>query len=132
MSTMDDLCAGLVSYLGAYAGLNALISARIYVDRLPEGRTLPALVYQIQDAPELNIANYVEPYVRFTCWSYTHTLSWQVAEQVREALNAYHGSLGTVHAYSQVVSRSDGRYEPLPAPGLYPVHVYTRVWFKDG
>ena len=133
MATMDALCTGLVSYLGAHAGLNALITARIYPHALPEARALPAVTYQIVATPRDHYSAGVvnHPYILFKCWSYTHTLSWQVAGQLCLALEAYHGMLGTVHGFCSVEDPHDGRYEPLPAPGIYPVLVYARVTFRE-
>jgi hypothetical protein len=133
VATVDDLLTGLVTYLKAHAGLSALIDTRLYPSVLPEARAFPDVVYQVFTSPQTRYSGTVtaQPYIRFACWSYTHTLSWQVAEQVRQSLEGYHDSLGTVHALSKVEDMRDGRYEPLPAPGIYPVHVYARIWFKE-
>lgn len=127
-----DITDALVAHLKAHVGTAALISGRVYPGKLPEPRVLPAVVYQRQSTPQLHIARYARPTFRLTCWSYTHSQSWQVAEQVRLACECYHGDMGAlVHAFSMVEDLRDGVYEPLPMPGIYPVHVYVRVWFQQ-
>lgn len=128
---MADISAALVTYLKAYAGLTALVSTRIYPVQLPDDRTIPAVTYHMQTSPRTHVCSYAKPYFRITAWSYTHALSWQIAEQVRLALESYHGAMGTVHAFSMVEDLSDGHFEPVPDPGLFPVHVYARIWYQE-
>ena len=131
---MADISAALVTHLNADSGITDLVGTRIYQGHLPENRILPAIVYSCVDTPRLHVARYARPSFRVTAWSYTNALSWEVAEAVRASLECFHGLMGTVHAFSLVDNSYDGAFEPQPnatSDGLYPVHVYARVWFQE-
>lgn len=131
--SIENLRDGLVAYLSAYAGLVALVgSDRIFPKVNPESRVLPSVTYDIQSGPRGHFAGTViaMPYIKFTVWSSTHTSSWRIAEQLCQACEDYHGMLGTVHSRMWVDESHDGVYAEEPNPGVYPVNVFVRVWFR--
>ena len=126
-----DISSALVAHVLADAGVAGLIAARLYPEPLPEDRILPAGTYACIGTPRLHGAR---SSFRLTAWSYTNALSWEVAEAFRLSLEGFHSEMGEVHAFSIVDNSYAGRYEPNPNPtsdGLYPVHVYARVWSED-
>lgn len=103
----------LTTYLKAHV---ALVNQGVYPLRLPEGCALPALTYQVMTGRELHLANYVEPSIMLTSWSKDHAAVIAVDDQVRDALEGFHGMMGAVHVRCQVGAPSDTHE---PDTGLY-------------
>ncbi len=95
MSLFED---DLVTYLEAHAGLAALIGDRIYVGRIDDlNGELDCLVYQVVGGRELHMADYVEPRILFGSWSKSFRSAAAIDLQLRDALEAFHGLMGTTH-----------------------------------
>jgi len=86
MSSESDLYAALT----ARAGLTALVGTRIDPDAIPEGRALPAIVYQRASTTPVTTIGGVEVAedVRFaiTAWAETRTAADAVADQIAAAI----------------------------------------------
>jgi hypothetical protein len=82
----------LKTYLLTQPGLTALISNRIYPLKLPQGPTLPAIVYQKIDAPRLHGFSAdigVMTRIQTTSWALTYAGASAVQEQIRAATQNY-------------------------------------------
>lgn len=108
---MAVLEEGLFSYLSTYAGLVALIGARVYPMRIPQGATLPCLTYQRISTPRIlthdssgATGDLAHPRFQFDAWSPTQKAAKAITDQLRAALNGKQGSIGT--APSNVTIRS--------------------------
>lgn len=89
-----SLEADLFTSLTHHAGLAALIGARLYPDAVPQGATLPALVYQRISTPRQHAMGSgcpvvtSRPRLQFTCWATTAAGALSLCEQLRAALQA--------------------------------------------
>ena len=87
---MSVLEQALYTRLTGYAGLSALVSSRIYADRLPQNPTLPALTYQrISREPweSLSASDGVEDAgIQIDVWASTVSSRSSVTVQVLAAL----------------------------------------------
>jgi hypothetical protein len=82
----------LIAYLLTQTGLTALISDRIYPNKLPQTPKLPAIVYQKIDAPRISgfTADIgVMSRIQTTSWASTYTGASAVQEQIRAATQNY-------------------------------------------
>jgi hypothetical protein len=108
---------GLYTYLGANAGVSALVSTRIYPVVLPEGKALPALVFQrISSDRHYHLSGYSQLcYARMQITSLATTPEGArgLAEAVRNALDAYAGAMGSTTVQSCMM---DNEVE-LPSEG---------------
>jgi hypothetical protein len=120
--------AGLTTYLKAHAGLVALVGARIYPLVFPEGTSQDCLVYQVMTGRELHLGDYVESVLRFGSWSKTFMGAIAVDAQLREALEAYHGMMGTVHVRVMTDPRGD---DHEPETGWYRRKREARPLYKE-
>lgn len=106
----------LFTRLSGYAGLSALVSARIYPKRAPQNATLPCLVYERVSAtrvPALNSdTDIVEARFQITVVASTYSSILSVSTQVRSALQRYRGTVsGIVIDDIQIVNDTD-IYDP--------------------
>lgn len=86
--------AALFSHLSTYAGMVALCGTRIYPVTLPQGVTLPAVVYQqVSGAPvqdrDSAAAGFTRSRFQFTIWAATDTSAVAVAGALRTAMGAF-------------------------------------------
>ena len=97
---MAEIEEALTTYLKAYVGLTALISTRLYPDELPQGATLPAVIYiKISDVKNHTLTEQDDlerPYIQFTAFALTKAAARGVANQLKAALVDYMGTLSGV------------------------------------
>ena len=89
----------LYSYLKSYAGLSALVGARIYPLILPQPATLPAITYtKISRVGERVLSgpnpNTISARFQLSCWAYSYGTAKSVANQAKLALQDYTGTMG--------------------------------------
>ena len=86
--------SALFTALTTYAGLSTLIAARLYPDAMPQGATLPCIVYQRVSTPRTQVLGSTQavavsrPRFQFSCWALTASGALAVADQLRAALLA--------------------------------------------
>jgi hypothetical protein len=103
--------AGLVYKLTNTVGLTALISTRVYLERIPQGATLPCLTYQRISTPRVHThdtsgsAGTAYPRFQFDAWATTYASAKAITDALRAALNGYKGTI-TSGADSVVVQAS--------------------------
>lgn len=90
---MADIESGLVAFLGADAGIKALVGTRIYPLRIPEGAAEPALVYHKISGPsehskdgDMSLSH---PRFQLTCWANKYADAKAVRTAVVTALNGF-------------------------------------------
>jgi hypothetical protein len=92
--------SALYGYLSGYAGLTALVGARVYPLNLPPKPTLPAVTYQKVSGKPLHTMGNNKAADRkrfqFTCWGASYGDATAVAAQVKAALDGYDGVTGGV------------------------------------
>lgn len=94
---MATLEGALFTHLSGFAGLSALVSARVYPRRLPQGATLPAVSFadfaggtEYKHGGSLGKA---ETYIQIDAWAQTYISAKAVAEQVRLAMLTFTGTI---------------------------------------
>jgi len=120
--------ADLVTYLQADVALDALIDGHVHRLRIPPDPSFPLVVYRRISTPELHVSAYVEPRFQFDCWAVTDTAADSVAHALRDALEGFHGLMGTTHVHAMVVNRLDD-YEELS--GLWRVILDAQLLYRD-
>jgi hypothetical protein len=91
--------AGLVYKLTTTAGLTALISTRVYLERIPQGATLPCLTYQRISTPRVlahdtsGSAGTASPRFQFDAWATTYASAKSITDALRAALNGFRGTI---------------------------------------
>jgi hypothetical protein len=91
--------AGLVTKLTTTAGLTALISTRVYLERIPQGGTLPCLTYQRISTPRVlthdtsGSAGTAYPRFQFDAWAATYLSAKAITDALRAALNGFKGTI---------------------------------------
>lgn len=137
---MTILEEGLFSYLSNFAGLVALIGARVYPMKLPQGATLPALTYQRISTPrELThqsagaTGDLAHPRFQFDAWAATQKAAKLIIDQVRAALHGKTGSIGT--APNNITIRAglveDETPEYIPEARLYRCRSDFMIWHQE-
>lgn len=110
----------LYNYLTGVAGLTALIGTRVYPVALPQGATLPAVVYQrvsgarIRTMGDARLAR--RPRIQFTVWAATYASRLAVGAQLVAALDGYTpgtmGGAGGVDVLDVVLDNEIDDHEP--------------------
>ena len=102
--------------LAADVAVSALIVARIYPSRLPDGATYPAIVYQRISGPRLHDlsgpSGYATPRIQLDLWAATYSEAKALAEAVREALDGYQGVVGAYRIGECLMDGETDLYEP--------------------
>ena len=94
-----ELNDALFSYLSTHAGLSALVSTRIYPDKLPDKPTFPTVTFQLigeeetetfrQPTTDLLAGTY-----SFSVWASSRAVANSVSKQIRKAFKNYSGTMG--------------------------------------
>src|SRR3546814_3911233 len=95
------LADAIFQRLSGYAGLSALVVARIYPSRAPDGAVRPYVVYLCFDANDLTedldgVGDLVQSRVQTEAWDLTPIGADRVGDQVRLALNNFTGTVAGV------------------------------------
>ena len=92
--------AELRTYTLAGAAVAGLVGTRMHARMLPQTPTLPAIVYQRVDTRRLHDLagpdGLPRPRMQVTCWGSTPAVAHSVASVVRERLDGFKGTWGTL------------------------------------
>ena len=92
--------AELRTYTLAGAEVAGLVGTRMHARMLPQAPTLPAIVYQRVDTRRLHDLagpdGLPRPRMQVTCWGSTPAVAYSVATVVRERLDGFKGTWGTL------------------------------------
>ncbi len=88
---------------------------RVYPMRLPQTVTLPAVTYQVISETDLlahdGPVGLLTPNIQVDCWGSTPKAAWQMADELRQALDGFHGQMGDTRVdFAKVSAREE--YEP--------------------
>jgi len=90
-----SLRGALLEYLGAEAGITALVSGRLYWKRRPQGSGLPALVCSRITGGYGHLldggSGHAQPLVQISVLALSNTAAEAVADVVREAMQGFAG-----------------------------------------
>ena len=97
---MADVATAICTRLAAHAGTAALIGTRVWLSRLPDDPTYPALVVLKISATRTPLmgddADKVSARVQVSSWAETRAGVYALAEQVRDALQRWGGTAAGV------------------------------------
>ena len=132
-----EIDEALKAYLASYTGLTALTSTRIFPDKLPDGVTYPAVVYEF--ISEETTDTFIQPTTELTAdtfqisvWATSRKAADAAARQVKKALKNYSGIMGgsggiTVDTVIQV-SKQKGMDD---ATKLYRTMYDMQIWYQE-
>lgn len=114
--------AGLRSFLGADAAINAIIGAmpntRVYPVRLPQNPTLPAITYFKVSGRRVHSSNGAlglsGPRFQIDCWASKYEDAHALAELVRKRIDGYSGVMGSETVQGVFFESERDLYEPEP------------------
>ncbi len=96
---MADLSKAVYTFLAADSNITAQVSTRIYRDRLPQGATLPAIVYTLVTGTVEhhmeNAADLSNDVYQIDIWASTRSSANSIGELVRLRLDGYYGAFGS-------------------------------------
>ena len=132
MITIEE---GLKEFLIANAAVNAIISGRIYPNKLPQTVTMPALTYQRIDTPRVHsmdssgATGTAHPRIQFDCWAASYASAKGLADALRGALNGHVGTMGAVNPVTvQCALQADERYDDFADAGIMRVTCDFIIW----
>ena len=134
-----DAEQALYGKLSTTAGITALCSTRIYPLDLPPSVTLPAVTYQIIDAPieathdEAAGSSLVYARHQITSWATTYAASVALAKQIHLALQGFKGII-TVGADTFTIMsslRAGKMPNKDPETGLYWISQDYIIWYTE-
>lgn len=111
----DDIEAALYTRLQAVSALTALVSTRIYKNRLPEGAARPCIVYQRISATRERVLSGplygCTPRYQFDVFANTRDSMEAVRKQLRLALDGYSGTSASVAIHSSWLINDFDEYD---------------------
>ena len=135
MITIEE---GLFAYLSANAGVSALVSTRIYPNKLPQTVTLPALTYQRIDSPRVHShdssgsVGTARPRFQFDCWATTYAAAKALSDALRGALNGYKGTMGTTSPVTvQSALIQSERFDDYADAGVCRISCDYIIWHLE-
>ena len=135
MITIEE---GLAAFLVANAAVNAIVSGRVYPNKLPQTVTLPALTYQRVDTPRVHshdtsgAAGTAHPRIQFDCWAASYSGAKGLADALRGALNGYKGTMGTVNPVTvQSALQEDERFDDFADAGIVRISCDFIIWHLE-
>jgi len=98
--------------------VNGLVGTRIYPGVIPQGKTVPAIVYE-QTGGDRDITfggtvGYVDGAFDITCWSSTYGGARALSDAVRKVLDGHSGTTGTQKVYVMHLANEADRIEEDP------------------
>jgi len=102
---MSDILSSLTSFLLLDANVTALVSTRIYPEKLPAGSTdnpttMPALTYQLIDEPVGTTHDNNQTFkarIQLDAWGGSYKSAHSVADALHTSMQGYRGAMGSVH-----------------------------------
>lgn len=129
---------GLYHFLTNTAGITALVSTRIYPNKLPQTVTLPAITYQRISTPRIHThdtsgkTGTAHPRFQFDAWGTSYASCKAVADAIRAALNGYRGTMGGADPVTvQGALIDDERYDNSPDTGMERIMSDFIIWHLE-
>ena len=102
----------IINLITSNEAINALIVGRLYPVYLPQGAALPAIAYQLIDAPQQTTTDgplgLTDATYQFNCFAATHAALIELTEAMILLLANYHGVIeGVTIQGTQIIGRRD-------------------------
>lgn len=135
MITIEE---GLAYFLKNTAGITALVSTRIFPNKLPQTTTLPAITFQRISTPRVHThdtsgaGGTAHPRIQIDVWGETYESCKDVTDAIRTALNGYKGTMGAVDPVTvQGALIDEERYDNSPDTGMQRIMSDYIVWHLE-
>lgn len=106
----------LTAFLKNNAGVNALVSGRIYPQTLPQNVVLPAIVYSqissVRGSSHSGTSGFASCRFQVDIWATTYYQASTVANAVRTALDNYKGVMGSSNVGSAFLENELDGFDP--------------------
>lgn len=126
-NTIDE---AQVAYLKVYAGLIALIGARIYPDLMPQGATIPCVTYtRVSGAPmvcQSGDSHLESPVYQYKVWASTKSNARAIIAQLKAALHGKKITMGDLAVQASIVISDRDTNEP--DIGLFTPILEVKYW----
>jgi hypothetical protein len=130
---MASIEASLQTRLAGYAGLSALVAARIYPEHLPQNPTYPSVVFERQiterESAMGSDVGVVAAVFSVESHGSTFASAMAVATQVLGALQRYSGTVDSIVILDSFVTGEDQDYDP--ETGTYSKRLDFQVWHRE-
>lgn len=130
--------AAVYSILTADTGVTDLVSTRIYPIIAPESASMPYITVQRIDSQHehfmLGSSGMTRQRVQIDCWSDSMLSASNVAEAVRESLDSYRGTVGSLDIRRASLESEDDEYEPPSddsEDGAFRVSLDFVIWHRE-
>jgi hypothetical protein len=118
---------GLFALLKADAAISALVGARVYPRRLPDGCVVPALTYSNVGGPRDGThggdAGLPRQRFQINCYADDYLTAKKVAKAVSDKLSGYRGACGTSGTIACDVENGPDGFDDVARRGFVPVDV---------
>ncbi|MCX6023000.1 MAG: DUF3168 domain-containing protein [Chloroflexi bacterium] len=132
MTTIEE---GIAARMTGFSGLSALVAARVYPVRLPQGATLPAVTYQRVSGQRTHTvggrSNLARHRYQMSCWADSHKVAAAVAEQVRLCWDGFVGVIGTSPGLSVQALVDNDQDMDDPETQTYHIPVDVLIWYEE-
>ncbi len=137
MITIEE---GLVYHLKAAAAIIALVSDRVYPNKLPQTVAMPCITIQRISTPRVHshdtsgATGTAYPRIQFDAWGTTYASCKAVTDAIRATINGYRGTMGAGATAVTVQGAlvDDERYDNSPDTGLHRIMSDYIVWHLEG
>ena len=119
----------LTNYLNSVTGLTDIVGSKIMTPDLEQGTTPPAIAFWRVTNTPLHVRSIVQPRFQFDCWALDPLTCEQLADALRDALEGFHGSMGSRHVLSIVLNTIGPRQDP--DSGHYRAILDARLFYDD-
>jgi len=126
--------AGLVSFLGADAGVSAIVGARVYPMILPQSPTYPAITYTRNSVERSSVMEegqigFVSADIQVDAWAASYSGAKALWQAIKDAVQNYQGLMGTTAVHRAMIVGDLDAYEP--DVGAYRCSMTLSIWHTE-
>ena len=123
--------------LAANSGVTALVSTRLYVQRVPQDGSFPCVQYNIIDIVPVKSKSKSGDSdfsrVQINCYGKSYAVSTELADAVRTALEAYSGTINTIKvSYIELLTVSEAVDDNSENDSIYDTMLEFMMYYRNG
>lgn len=134
----DTIEKALYSLLASDGDISALVATRIYPNNVPQDEAAPQITYMqmdgVRDHTMEGPAGLVESRWEMVGWTETYAEARELATAIRQRLDSYRGTVGTVEIQGIFMDDEDDGPQRMPgvdSAGKWSKYMNFRVWYKE-
>ena len=134
---MSDIGRDIRTYLQTKTAVTNLVGTRIFPRMMPQGETLPAVVFSLIGSTSeprlLGASGGVRALVQLDCYAETHIACNALGEQIRLALHGYSGTAGNSTIEAMLEAKRELFDAPTDASDVpaYRVSLDFEIWHNE-